>query len=79
MSNATKQNREREGCPFVIYGLICPITLEVKYVGQSTDLKQRTRDRTHSRHDEAVREWITRSAATCARTASSWSAGSTAW
>jgi hypothetical protein len=58
MSNATIQNREREGKPFVIYGLICPITLEVKYVGQSTDLKQRTRDRTHSRHDAAVREWI---------------------
>jgi hypothetical protein len=49
---------KRDGKPFVIYGLICPMTLEVKYVGQSTDIGQRTRHRTHTKHDYEVSEWM---------------------
>lgn len=52
-------NRRREGKPFVIYALVCPITLEVKYVGQATDLNQRTQARTHAaRQGDPVRDWI---------------------
>jgi hypothetical protein len=54
----SKQNAAREGKPFVIYGLICPITLEVKYVGQATDMNRRTQQLKHHSHDNAVREWI---------------------
>jgi|ERR1700722_2655674 len=54
-----KQNAKREGKPFVIYGLVCPITLELKYVGQTIDLNQRTRSRTHGAPREtALKEWI---------------------
>jgi hypothetical protein len=47
----------RLGKPFVIYGLIDPMTLEVKYVGQTADLKQRTGQRAHNAYDVEVREW----------------------
>lgn len=54
-----KQNAKRGGKPFFIYGLICPVTLEVKYVGQTTDLNIRTKGLTHhSPKDTAVGQWI---------------------
>jgi hypothetical protein len=38
----------RDGKPFIIYALVCPITLEVKYVGQTADLNRRTSGKAHS-------------------------------
>src|SRR5579864_1310035 len=52
-------HKKREGKPFIIYGLICPITLEVKYVGQSTDFNQRFLQHTGVKGGlPEVREWI---------------------
>jgi len=51
----------REGRPFIIYALVCPITLEVKYVGQTVDLEQRVRGRTHGfsgQHHAPLTEWL---------------------
>lgn len=54
------ENAKRAGKPFVIYGLICPMSLEVKYVGQTIDINKRTRSRTHSgvRRETDVKAWI---------------------
>jgi hypothetical protein len=35
-------HRVHESRPFIIYALVCPLTLEVKYVGQTRDLGKRT-------------------------------------
>ena len=52
-------SERRDGKPFVIYGLICPITLEVKYVGQSTDVGSRFQKHTRANgHEKEVREWM---------------------
>jgi hypothetical protein len=53
-----KLNAARGGKPFVIYGLVCPVTLEIKYVGQATDMNKRTQQLKHHSHDNAVSEWI---------------------
>jgi hypothetical protein len=54
-----RENAKRNGKPFFIYGLICPVTLELKYVGQTIDLNARTRSRTHGAPNEtALKEWI---------------------
>lgn len=54
----SSENAIRAGKPFLIYGLICPITLDVKYVGQTIDLNRRTRSRTHTRSGDPVAAWI---------------------
>jgi hypothetical protein len=57
--HVNSQNTGRKARPFVIYGLVCPVTLEVKYVGQCTDMKSRTQQRTHgARNGDPVRDWI---------------------
>ncbi len=37
---------------------MCPVTLEVKYIGQTIDLSTRTRSRTHTRSGDPVAEWL---------------------
>src|SRR5580704_13917488 len=52
-------NEKRDGKPFVIYGLICPVTLEVKYVGQSTDVGSRFQKHTRANgHETEVKDWM---------------------
>ena len=54
-----KQNSKRAGRPFYIYALVCPVTLEVKYVGQTSDLRTRTSARAHvGKFECAAREWL---------------------
>jgi hypothetical protein len=50
----------REGTQFFIYALVCPITLEVKYVGQTGDLERRGRAHTKGSVElaDAVRYWL---------------------
>src|SRR5256885_1259617 len=49
----------REGKPFIIYALVCPLSLEVKYVGQTIDIEQRVRGTVHSltKQDTPLRRW----------------------
>lgn len=52
----------REGKPFFIYALVCPLTLDVKYVGQTVDLQKRIRAHTASQpvfqRDSESRDWL---------------------
>lgn len=54
------RNLNRDGKPFIIYALVCPLTLEVKYVGQSINLTKRTQHRTHTHAlpGDLLRVWI---------------------
>ncbi len=38
-----KNFKLRDGKPFLIYALVCPMTLDPKYVGQTMDIEQRVR------------------------------------
>jgi hypothetical protein len=50
----------RIGQPFFIYALVCPVTLEVKYVGQTIDLENRGRSHTSgsTAYNSAVQQWL---------------------
>jgi hypothetical protein len=52
-------HKPRAGAPFIIYALVCPRTLMVRYVGQTaTELEQRTRNHTPAQFKGAMREWL---------------------
>ena len=49
-----------EGKQFFIYALICPLTLDVKYVGQTVNLDQRTGGKHHTtgKHNSPLAQWL---------------------
>jgi predicted GIY-YIG superfamily endonuclease len=53
------EHKSRDGQLFIIYALVCPRTLQVRYVGQtSTPLSQRTHNHTAHHHQGAMRDWL---------------------
>jgi hypothetical protein len=52
-------HKSRAGQPFIVYALVCPRTLLVRYVGQTaTELAQRTHNHTPAQFKGAMREWL---------------------
>jgi hypothetical protein len=59
MEQHISRNPRRQGRDFFIYALVCPMTLVVKYVGQTCDLRQRTSARAHvGTYETAARAWL---------------------
>jgi len=53
------EHKSREGKQFIIYGLICPRTRQVRYVGQtSAALEQRTHGLTPAHFQGRMRDWL---------------------
>ena len=53
------EHKSRDGQRFIIYALVCPRTLLVRYVGQtSTTLEQRRRNHTTTQFHGAMRAWL---------------------
>jgi hypothetical protein len=50
----------KEGHPFFVYALVCPLTLEVKYVGQTIDMNKRVRSHTSGStgYNTDVQRWL---------------------
>ncbi len=49
---------QRDGQPFIIYALVCPIAQDVKYVGQTVNLDIRIQGHGPRRHSGAMRDWL---------------------
>ena len=54
------EHKTKDGAPFTIYGLVCPLTRAVRYVGQtSTTLQQRTQNHSPSHFKPGpMRDWL---------------------
>jgi hypothetical protein len=54
-----REHKTRDGQPFTIYALMCPHTMQVRYVGQTSgELKARTKDHSPSHFHGEMRDWL---------------------